>query len=60
MAILQIDMSQLMSVYKKFLNISTNPLSIEQQSAFDKMSDKTFYWQVSLEKDSIGIEWSIK
>jgi len=62
LAVIDVDMNQLLALYKQFSNIgiNTSVLSTDQESAFNQMKDKTLRWEISIEEDSINIKWSIK
>lgn len=62
LAVLYVDMNQLLDLYKQFANIglNTSALSANQESLFADMKDKTLRWEVFVDKDAIGLKWSIR
>jgi hypothetical protein len=60
LAVLDIDMNQLLALYKQFANIGIWGLSSAQESMFTQIQDKTLRGEIFIEKDVMGIKWSIK
>lgn len=60
LAVLSIDMNQLLDLYKQFTNIGIWWLSTEQESLFTQMKDKTLRWEVFVGKNVVGLKWSIR
>lgn len=62
LAILHVDMNQLLWLYKQFANIWENPwlLNESQQKALDQMKDKILRWEISVDSEKISIEGSIR
>ncbi len=61
-AVLHVDMNQVLWIYKQFSNIGTNAsiLTNNQQSIVDQMKDKVLNAQILLEEDAISLQWTIK
>ncbi|AHB41866.1 hypothetical protein P148_SR1C00001G1088 [candidate division SR1 bacterium RAAC1_SR1_1] len=62
LAVLYVDMNQLLNLYKQFANIglNTSVLTTSQESMFTQMQDKTLRGEIAIEKDAISIKGSIK
>lgn len=62
LVVLYVDMNQILDIYKQFTNIWVNPsvLSASQEAVFTQMKDRTLKWEVVLEKDFLGVKWSIR
>lgn len=62
LAVLYVDMNQLLNLYKQFSNIglNTSVLTTSQESMFTQMQDKILRGEIAIEKDAISIKWSIK
>lgn len=60
LAVLQVDMNQLLDIYKQFSNIGIWWLTADQESMFTQMKDKTLYGNIAIEENEISIKGSIK
>lgn len=60
LAVIQVDMNQLLDIYKQFSNIGIWWLSADQESMFTQMKDKTLYGNIAIEEKEISIKGSIK
>lgn len=62
LAVIQVDMNQLLNLYQQFANIgiNTSALTTNQESLFTQMEDKTLYGELFLEKEVMGMKWLIR
>ncbi len=60
LAVLYVDMNQLLDLYKQFANIGVWWLSTDQESLFTQMKDKTLRWDIFIGENVIGLKWSIR
>jgi hypothetical protein len=61
LAVLYIDMNNLLDIYKQFSNIASNPSALQwQESLFEDMKNKLLRGEVIVQNDAVYIKGSIK